>query len=49
MRVNDALDAGEIADGWALTCQTEPATPDVTVTYDDWPLPGIRASDMLAR
>jgi hypothetical protein len=34
MRVNDALD-DEIADGWALTCQSEPVTPDVTVTYDD--------------
>jgi hypothetical protein len=35
MRVNDALDADEIADGWVLTCQSEPVTPDVTVTYDD--------------
>jgi 3-ketosteroid 9alpha-monooxygenase subunit B len=35
MRVNDALDDDEIADGWVLTCQSEPVTPDVTVTYDD--------------
>jgi 3-ketosteroid 9alpha-monooxygenase subunit B len=35
MRVNDALDDDEIADGWVLTCQSEPITPDVTVSYDD--------------
>jgi len=35
MRVNNALDDDEIAEGWVLTCQSEPVTPDVTVTYDD--------------
>jgi ferredoxin-NADP reductase len=34
MRVNNALDADEVADGWVLTCQGEPATPNVTVVYD---------------
>lgn len=35
MRVNNALDDDEIADGWALTCQSEPVTPDITVSYDE--------------
>jgi 3-ketosteroid 9alpha-monooxygenase subunit B len=35
MRANDALDDDEIADGWVLTCQSDPITPDVTVSYDD--------------
>jgi ferredoxin-NADP reductase len=35
MRVNNALDDDEIADGWVLTCQSEPVTPDVTVVYED--------------
>jgi ferredoxin-NADP reductase len=35
MRVNNALDDDEIADGWTLTCQSEPVTPDVTVVYED--------------
>jgi ferredoxin-NADP reductase len=35
MRANNALDDDEIADGWVLTCQSEPVTTDVTVVYDD--------------
>jgi ferredoxin-NADP reductase len=35
MRVNNALDDDEIADGWVLTCQGEPVTPQVTVVYED--------------
>jgi len=35
MRVNNALDDDEIAEGWGLTCQSEPVTQDVTVVYDD--------------
>jgi ferredoxin-NADP reductase len=35
MRVNNALDDDEIADGWVLTCQSEPVTPHVTVVYED--------------
>jgi ferredoxin-NADP reductase len=35
MRVNNALDEDEVAEGWVLTCQGEPTTPDVTVVYDD--------------
>jgi hypothetical protein len=35
MRVHDALDEDEIADGWVLTRQSETITPDVTVTCDD--------------
>jgi ferredoxin-NADP reductase len=34
MRVNNALDDDEVADGWVLTCQGEPVTPHVTVVYD---------------
>jgi ferredoxin-NADP reductase len=34
MRVNNALDDDELADGWVLTCQSEPVTPNVTVVYD---------------
>ncbi|MFJ8105767.1 2Fe-2S iron-sulfur cluster-binding protein [Streptomyces sp. NPDC096132] len=35
MRVNNALDADEVAEGYVLTCQAEPVTPDVTVEYED--------------
>ncbi|MEU6541198.1 ferredoxin--NADP reductase [Streptomyces sp. NPDC047000] len=35
MRVNNALDADEVAEGWVLTCQAEPISPDVTVMYED--------------
>ncbi|WP_043664031.1 ferredoxin--NADP reductase [Streptomyces xylophagus] len=35
MRVNNALDEDEVAEGWVLTCQGEPTTPHVTVEYED--------------
>lgn len=35
MRVNDALDDEEIAEGYILTCQAVPETDAITVTYDD--------------
>ena len=35
MRVNNALDEDEVAEGWVLTCQGEPVTPHVTVVYED--------------
>ncbi|MFJ9737262.1 2Fe-2S iron-sulfur cluster-binding protein [Streptomyces sp. NPDC101166] len=35
MRVNNALDSDEVAEGYVLTCQAEPTTPDVTVVYED--------------
>ncbi|MER5430026.1 ferredoxin--NADP reductase [Streptomyces sp. NPDC002588] len=35
MRVNNALDADEVAEGHVLTCQAEPSTTDVTVEYED--------------
>ncbi|MET9830808.1 ferredoxin--NADP reductase [Streptomyces sp. NPDC006385] len=35
MRVNNALEPDEVTEGWVLTCQAEPTTPDVTVVYDD--------------
>ena len=35
MRVNDALTEDEVADGYVLTCQAVPDTPDVTVNYDE--------------
>ncbi|WP_406472545.1 2Fe-2S iron-sulfur cluster-binding protein [Streptomyces sp. NBC_01615] len=35
MRVNNALDDDEVAEGWVLTCQGEPVTPHVTVVYEN--------------
>ncbi|MBK3572320.1 ferredoxin--NADP reductase [Streptomyces sp. MBT65] len=35
MRVNNALDEDEVAEGWVLTCQGEPTTSHVTVVYED--------------
>ena len=34
MRVNDALDEEEVAEGYILTCQGVPDTPSVTVEYE---------------
>jgi 3-ketosteroid 9alpha-monooxygenase subunit B len=34
MRVNDALDDDEVAEGYVLTCQAVPDTADVTVVYE---------------
>jgi 3-ketosteroid 9alpha-monooxygenase subunit B len=33
MRANNALTAEEVEAGWILTCQAEPASPDVHVVY----------------
>lgn len=35
MRVNDALDDDEVADGYVLTCQAVPDCDTVTVSYDE--------------
>jgi ferredoxin len=34
MRVNDALEEDEVADGWVLTCQAFPVTQVVEVVYE---------------
>jgi hypothetical protein len=34
MRVNNVLDAGEVEEGWVLTCQGVPASREVAVDYD---------------
>lgn len=34
MRVNNALDADEVAQGWILTCQAIPTSREVVVDYD---------------
>lgn len=34
MRANNALSADEVDDGWVLTCQSIPTSPEVVVDYD---------------
>lgn len=34
MRVNEALDDDEVAEGWILTCQAVPISHEVVVDYD---------------
>jgi hypothetical protein len=34
MRINDALDDDEVADGYILTCQGIPDTAPITVQYE---------------
>ena len=34
MRVNNALSAAEVEDGWVLTCQAVPTSPEVVINYD---------------
>jgi len=34
MRTNDVLDPDEVAEGWVLTCQADPASPTITVIYE---------------
>ena len=34
MRVNNALTTDEVEDGWVLTCQALPTSPEVVVNYD---------------
>jgi ferredoxin len=34
MRVNNVLDADEVAEGWVLTCQGIPTSREVVVDYD---------------
>jgi len=35
MRVNNALTPDEVDEGWILTCQSVPTSPDVHVVYED--------------
>lgn len=35
MRVNDALEADEVDEGYILTCQAIPETESISVSYDD--------------
>ena len=34
MRVNDALSADEVGQGWVLTCHAIPTSREVVVDYD---------------
>jgi ferredoxin len=34
MRVNNALEEDEVAEGYVLTCQGEPVSPHLTVDYE---------------
>ena len=34
MRANNALTPDEVDDGWVLTCQAIPTSPEVVVDYD---------------
>jgi ferredoxin len=34
MRANNVLDAGEVEEGWVLTCQAVPTSREVVVDYD---------------
>jgi ferredoxin-NADP reductase len=34
MRVNNALSPSEIEEGWVLTCQAIPTSPEITIDYD---------------
>ncbi len=34
MKVNDALEDDEVAEGWVLTCQAVPVTDEVRVVFD---------------
>ena len=36
MRVNNALSADELDEGWVLTCQSIPTSAEVVVNYDAW-------------
>jgi hypothetical protein len=35
MHANNALTDDEVADGWILTCQSVPTSPDVHVAYEE--------------